>query len=81
VSCAAGNCSAGGYYDIDGTVNTQAFVVSETSGTWGSAQDIAGAGQQSAIGSVSCSTASRCVAGGGNPDSSGNLQAFVVSRT
>jgi hypothetical protein len=82
VSCgAAGNCSAGGLYDIDGTANTQAFVVSETSGTWGSAQDVAGTGQQSAIGSVSCSTASRCVAGGGNPDSSGKLQAFVVPRT
>ena len=42
VSCAsAGNCSVGGYY-LDGSRALQAFVVSQTSGKWGTAKQVPG---------------------------------------
>jgi hypothetical protein len=87
VSCAsAGNCSAGGGY-TDGSGHQQAFVVSETSGTWLQAQQapgtaalnlgsIPGAG----IDSVSCGSAGNCAAGGSYTDSAGHRQAFLVSE-
>src|SRR5207248_1428871 len=43
VSCAsASNCSAGGYYS-DSSGSQQAFVVSQASGTWGTAIEVPGA--------------------------------------
>jgi hypothetical protein len=92
ISCAsAGNCSAGGYY-TDGGGNTQAFVVSEVNGTWGTAIEVpgtgslsAGAGSQAraAINSLSCGSAGNCIAGGDsypNDNVAGIASAFIVSQ-
>jgi hypothetical protein len=86
VSCAsAGNCSAGGFY-ADGSNNEQAFVVSQVGGTWHKAIEVPGTavlnkGVQAHILSVSCTSAGHCSAGGTYTDSSGVIQAFVVSQT
>ena len=83
LSCAsAGNCSAGGYYWNSSGVS-QAFVVSETNGLWGSAIDIPGLAalntsadaDAGAVDSVSCVPGGDCTAGG----SSGADRVFVVS--
>src|SRR5262249_58862282 len=72
VSCAsAGNCAAGGSYT--GTFNfVQAFVDSQTNGTWGTAIEGPGAATLNAGGSaratsVSCALAGHCAAGGAHP--------------
>jgi hypothetical protein len=86
ISCPSdGNCSAGGYYSSSET--TQAFVVNEVSGTWGSpielvavggADGFLGDGDTAQVTSLSCSSAGNCSAGGflDNPGE----QAFVVSE-
>ena len=85
VSCAsAGNCSGGGLY-FDSSGHEQAFVVSQVSGTWGTALEVPGTaalnrGGNAVIGSVSCAAAGNCSAGGSYEDSSGHEQAFVVSE-
>jgi hypothetical protein len=87
VSCAsAGNCSAGGYYSdsVDNTYHQQAFVVSETNGTWRKAIEVPGTatlnqGGHAQVFSVSCASARNCVAGGVYTDTRG-FQAFVVSK-
>jgi hypothetical protein len=85
VSCAtAGNCSAGGTYEA--VSGTQVFVVSQTAGKWGTAEEVPGiaalnAGGNAALNGLSCATAGNCGAGGGYKDASGNQQAFVVSQT
>jgi hypothetical protein len=82
VSCgAAGDCSAVGAYNVDGSSAEQAYVVSETGGTWGTAQNAPGTIENSSLGSVSCASATHCVAGGNSADSSGDQQAIVASRT
>jgi hypothetical protein len=90
LSCgAAGDCSAGGTYTTNGVSGaTQAYVVNETNGTWGTVENLPGTSQGSgsegggsSVGALSCVSAARCVIGGSNPDSSGALQAFVASRT
>ncbi|HEV2371541.1 MAG TPA: hypothetical protein VGS19_05155 [Streptosporangiaceae bacterium] len=86
VSCAsAGNCAAAGFYR-DGSGHSQAFVVNQTNGTWGTAQEVPGtaalnAGGLAVPGSVSCASAGNCSAGGGYTDGSGHNQAFVVNET
>jgi hypothetical protein len=86
VSCAsAGDCSAGGFYH-DSAGHAQAFVVSETNGTWGSAREVPGTAALNAEGaatvlSVSCAPAGNCSAGGYYRDGAGRQQVFVVSRT
>jgi hypothetical protein len=81
VSCAsAGNCAAGGSYSSSG--NTQAFVVNETGGSWGTAQEVPGAaalntGGNAYLSSVSCAPAGYCAAGGYYTDAHGHAQAFV----
>jgi hypothetical protein len=88
VSCgAAGNCSAGGLYE-DASGNYQAFVVSETNGSWGPAGEVAGTaalnqGGAAAVSPVSCAAAGQCSAGGSYKPDIGNssVQAFVVSQT
>jgi hypothetical protein len=81
VSCAsAGNCSAGGDY-FTGTEPYQAFAVSQTNGTWGKAQKIAGSlniGRQAEIDSMSCVPPGYCTAGG-SYDNQGH-EAFAVSK-
>jgi hypothetical protein len=86
VSCAsAGNCSAGGYYSGFNR-HQQAFVVTETHGTWHKAVEAPGSGALNAgafgtINSVSCSTAGNCAAGGYYTDGSGHPQAFVLTES
>jgi hypothetical protein len=73
VSCAtAGNCSAGGFYHTGGPsqcCQSEAFVVSQVDGAWGTALEVPGiAGLNQAgmaeVMSVSCSSPGDCVAGG-----------------
>jgi hypothetical protein len=72
VSCAsAGNCSAGGYYQhaVGSGAPLEAFVVTETAGTWGNAEGVPGVatlntGGHAEITSVSCASAGNCSAGG-----------------
>jgi len=89
VSCAtAGNCAAVGSY-LDGSGNPQAFVASETNGSWGSAIEVPGTatlntGGDARVNSVSCTTAGNCTAGGSYADGvevARHYQAFVVSET
>jgi hypothetical protein len=86
VSCtAAGNCSAGGEY-TSGTPATQAFVVSETGGRWGTAKDLPGsvalnAGEFAQVSSVSCASVGNCSAGGFYQDGSFLTQALVATET
>ncbi|HTU73320.1 MAG TPA: hypothetical protein VMG38_07350, partial [Trebonia sp.] len=85
VSCAsAGNCAAGGVYTEASSGNLEAFVVNETSGTWGTAEEVPGTATLNADGdaqvsSVSCTPAGDCAAGGTYEDSAGASQAFVVN--
>ena len=85
VSCAAaGNCGAGGVY-TDRSGHGQAFVVGESSGTWGTAEEVPGtatlnAGGSAHTASVSCGSAGNCGAGGSYTDKAGHSQAFVVSQ-
>jgi hypothetical protein len=85
VSCATGgNCAAGLTYTAD-TGAQQAFVASETNGTWRIAIEIPGLGTlnvggNASITSVSCSSAGTCAAGGSYTDGAGHTQAFVVSQ-
>jgi len=85
VSCASvGNCAAGGVY-VDGHAHGQAFVVSETNGTWRTAIEVPGSatlnkGGWARITSVSCRSAGKCAAGALYTDVSGHQQGFVVSQ-
>jgi hypothetical protein len=85
VSCAsAGTCSAGGYY-TDAAGHSQAFVAAESSGTWGTAEEVPGTGALNKggiarINSVSCASAGNCSAGGNYTDGSGHQQAFVAGE-
>jgi hypothetical protein len=86
VSCAsAGNCSAGGYY-TDSSGRYQVFVVSQVQGIWHTAIPVPGVaalntGGQANVGSVSCTSAGNCSAGGYYTiDSGGDTEAFVVSQ-
>ncbi len=87
VSCASpGNCAAGGLYDTRaaGAGHQQAFVVSETGGSWGTAQQVAGTltgpGGDAGVDTVSCGSPGNCAAGGQFSDASGEEQAFVISQ-
>jgi hypothetical protein len=86
LSCgSAGNCSAGGYY-YDSSGNRQVFVVTQASGTWGTAKQVRGSaalntGGAAGINSMSCPRSGNCSAGGYYRDSSGHQQAFLVSRS
>jgi hypothetical protein len=86
LSCAsAGNCSAGGYYSVRNFLHSQAFVVSQVNGIWGTAEEVPGTaalntGDAALVNSVSCATVGNCTAGGTYADKSGHSQAFVVSQ-
>jgi hypothetical protein len=85
ISCtSAGNCSAGGNY-LDAAQHFQAFVVSESGGTWGTALEVPGTstlnlGGNAVVWSVSCSSAGNCGAAGSYTDGSGNVQGFAVNE-
>ena len=86
ISCrSSGNCSAGGYYE-NASGNQQAFVVNETGGAWGRAEEVPGtaplnAGGDAVIYSISCSSAGTCPRRGFYHDASKYYQAFVVNKT
>jgi hypothetical protein len=85
VSCGSvGNCSVGGLY-MDASDHAQAFVVDETNGTWGTAEEVPGTatlnqGGNAQADSVSCSSGGNCSAGGYYTDAAGNQQAFVIDE-
>jgi hypothetical protein len=84
VSCAAvGECAAGGSYRR--ASNHEAFVVSETNGTWGHAIEVPGTaalnkGGYAEVDTISCPTAGECAAAGSYSDGV-STQAFVVGET
>jgi PASTA domain-containing protein len=85
MSCsAAGECAAGGEYAVS-SYGSQAFVVSETNGRWGTAIEMPGTAaltaHESYLTSISCAAPGECAAGGFYDDGSGDARAFVVSET
>ncbi len=82
VSCgSAGNCSAGG--NIATSTGSQAWIASESNGTWGHAREVAAAintGGNAEIAWVSCPSAGNCGAGGSYGNRSGQVQAFVINE-
>jgi hypothetical protein len=86
VSCwRAGDCAAGGFYTDSGG-RQQAFVVNESNGVWGTAEEVPGAAALNTGGiaqvlSLACTPHGYCAAGGYYNDSKENQQAFVVSET
>lgn len=89
ISCpVAGDCSAIGDYQADSSANggsSQDFVVNETNGVWGSAEEVPGSASiaSSSIGNphISCSSAGNCSAGGGLLTASNTWFAFLVTET
>ena len=85
ISCPAnGACSAGGAY-TDSSGNTQAYVVDESNGTWGSAIEIPGtaslnAGGLAAVASLSCASPNNCSVGGLVSATATTSQAFVATE-
>jgi Big-like domain-containing protein len=86
ISCGAPNeCAVAGQFDEPFTVNstaTQAFVDSESAGTWGSAQQLLGISDNphAQAGTVSCAGIAGCVAGGSYTDTAGHQQAWVAAQ-
>ena len=88
LSCASpGNCSAGGSYATHANgYGVEAFVVTQTRGVWGQAEEVPGSASLNAgdggayVASISCASAGNCSAGGEYTDSSGEGQAFAVSQ-
>jgi hypothetical protein len=90
VSCPSpGNCGAGGSYGSvvtkGGITRIQSFVVDESHGVWGKAEEVPGSAAlnktgMSEVNSVSCGSAGNCSAGGYYSDSIGDMQAFVVNE-
>jgi hypothetical protein len=86
LSCGApGDCVAGGNY-LDAAGGSQAFIVNEVAGVWGSATQVfatqlLGSGLNNELVAVDCPTAGDCSAIGGYADQQGNLQPFVMDET
>ena len=86
MSCpAVGDCAAGGSYG-DASGSTDAYVVDEVSGTWGTAIEVPGTAALSTSGyaetdTVSCSSAGNCAAAGDYTVGSGDTRPFVVNET
>jgi len=87
VSCpSAGNCTAAGSFGLRAPETSEAFVVSEIHGTWGSAIELPGsaalnAGRYGEIDSVSCASAGNCSAGGYYTGKSGAVQGLVARQS
>jgi hypothetical protein len=85
LACAsAGNCSADGFYG-ESASRREVFVVTESGGTWGKAQEIPGSAARNAGGAaedygISCPAAGDCMTGGYYTDAAHHGQAFVVSQ-
>jgi len=97
ISCTSpGNCSAGGYYSgavagYSGVARSQAFVVNEVDGTWGSAIEVPGTsnlndapveiGLGAAVTSISCSSSGNCSGVGTYYNETGHPSAFAVTES
>jgi Bacterial Ig-like domain (group 3) len=97
VSCtAAGDCTAAGFYSPGGKdasgvdPSSDAFVVTETGGTWGNAIEVPGTaalntGKSASVSAVSCWSPGNCVAAGsyspGLVDGSVASMGFLVTET
>jgi len=84
LSCtSAGNCAAGGYY-FDAQHHSQAFVISQSGGTWGQALQVPGSAAlnkgDASVYSVSCASAGNCVAGGYYASPKAQHDAFTASE-
>src|SRR5579875_2121552 len=85
LSCAsAGDCTTGGKY-TDGAGHPQAFMATETNGTWGQAEEVPGSGALNTGGTatltaLSCPVAGGCTAGGTYTDGAGHQQVFVIGQ-
>ena len=85
VSCASvGNCSAGGNYALNAKLS-QAFVVNETDGTWGTAQTLPGftrrdASENTEVYVLSCPSGGNCSAAGTYSVKNISSLIFVVSE-
>jgi hypothetical protein len=86
VSCGApGDCSVTGSY-TDGSGLQQAFVADQSSGAWGSAEEVPGTaalngGGQAVAQSVSCASNGLCNAVGTYQNVKLNIQVFAVSQS
>jgi hypothetical protein len=87
VSCAsAGNCAAGGEYNLtqSNDTPTKAFVATESKGVWGMATQPPGLNTlnfgSSGINAVSCPSSGHCAAGGSYDDHSENTQGFIINQ-
>lgn len=84
VSCpSVGNCTVGGYFN-DG-IGYQAFLVEQTSGTWGAPFGVPGltalnTANDASVNSVSCVSSGNCSAGGKYKNGAG-WQAFLTGTT
>jgi hypothetical protein len=84
----ATDCTAGGAY-TDAFGNTQALLVTEAGGIWGTGQqvtlpsnaEITATDQTAGIGSVSCPTVGNCVAGGAYTDTAENNDSLLVTES
>ena len=88
VSCvSAGNCAAGGTYTTNvSSGGDSAFVVTETGGRWGTAEEVPGVaalglGTSADVVSVSCTAPGDCSAGGDYAGLEYHAQPFVVTET
>ncbi len=85
LSCAsAGNCTIGGVYNDNN--GDQAFVATQTDGTWTDAIPVPGlaaldTGGDSRVMSVSCANAGNCTVAGRYRESNGAFQGFVATQT
>jgi len=86
LSCGApGDCAAGGDY-LDTSGQSQAFVVNEVGGVWGTATQLfatqlLGSGLSNSLNSMTCPSAGDCSAVGGYADAQGLTQPFVVDES
>lgn len=86
LSCGGfGDCVAGGNY-LDSTGLTQAYIVNEIGGVWGSAAQLfatqtLGSGLDNTLNGVDCPSAGNCTAIGGYADAQGLSQPFVVDES
>jgi hypothetical protein len=86
ISCgSAGNCTVGGYYGYTYGGGEDAFLASESGGTWSNAFEVAGTAPvdstgSSQVNSISCTGTGECVAGGVMNDVSGDQSAFIATQ-
>jgi hypothetical protein len=92
MSCSStGNCAAGGSYQVPdpkvpGVWFSEAFVVTEVNGTWGTAIEVPGTavlntGGNAVLTTVSCAAPGDCGAGGSYQGQGPGTRAFAVSET